>query len=151
MFKPRLKKAFISMIVIMMGSFLTVSMIAITKFNSQVTYSSERSIIEAQTYYNAYSAIQRGIYEIRQNKRYTGWDYFSLSGGNGLSDPTKNNLYAKYEVKLNKKDNIYYYVITGYGYGKFKGKILDTVLEAHMVVNYDADEFLYEVGKIIVK
>lgn len=150
MFKPKLKNAFISMIVIMMGSFLTISMIAITKFNSQIAYTSERNLVEAQVYYNAYSAIQRGIYEIRQNKDYVGWDYFSLIGDIN-TDATKSNLYAKYEVKTGKTNNVYYYVITGYGYGKFKGTVLDTVLEAHMIVNYDADEYSYEIGKLIIK
>lgn len=154
MFKSRLRRGFISMLIIIMSSFLAVSILAISKFNSQIMFTSERNIIETQTYYNAYSGIQRGIYEIRKNKEYTGWDYFSLDGSSLNStgeSVTQNLLYSKYEVTSTNLYGTYYYLITGTGYGKFKGTLLETSLEAHVIVDYNVENPTFKISKIVVK
>lgn len=149
MFKSRLKKSFISMLVIVMGSFFTITIVGVARLTSQIGYSTERSMVEAQSYYNAYAGIQKAIYEIRQNKDYTGWNYFSLDKPN-IENVKQSNSYGQYGVLSTNINDIYTYTITGEGYGKFKGEIITTKLEAQMVVYYDEDEPLYQIGKFTV-
>jgi len=131
-----LRKSFVAITIIILSTFFVTVLIAMNTFNSQIKYSNERNIIEKQIYYNAYAGLQRGIFEIRMDKKCSMADYFSLMDNQPNLSPQNQKYYTYFKVTNVASGNKYQYTIESIGYGKFKESLLQQKITAKITVDY---------------
>ena len=105
-------------------------------FNSQIKYTNERNIVEKQIYYNAYAGLQRGIFEIRMDRKCSMADYFSLTDKQPNLSPQNQQYYTYFKVTNVASGTKYQYTIESIGYGKFKESLLQQKITAKITVDY---------------
>lgn len=131
-----LRKSFVTIAIVVLSSFFLTVIIAVNSFNSQIKYSNERNLIARQVYYNAYAGIQKGIFEIRQDKDCSVADYFSIGADQDTVSPKNEKYYTYYKVSNVPNGTIYTYTIESIGYGKFKETLIAQKITAKITVDY---------------
>ena len=131
-----LRKSFVAIAIIILSTFFVTVIVAVNSFNSQIKYSNERNLIARQVYYNAYAGIQKGIFEIRQNKNCSVADYFAIGENQESTSPKNENYYTYYKVSTVPNGTTYKYTIESIGYGKFKETVIEQKITAKITVDY---------------
>ena len=131
-----LRKSFIAITIIILSTFFVTVLIAMNNFNSQIKYTNERNIVTKQIYYNAYAGLQRGIFEIRMDRKCSMADYFSLTDNQPNVSPQNQKYYTYFKVTNVASGTKYQYTIESIGYGKFKESLLQQKITAKITVDY---------------
>lgn len=146
-----LRKSFVAITIILLSTFFVTVIIAMNSFNSQIKYSNERNMVEKQIYYNAYAGLQKGIYEIKQNKNCNIGDYFVI--GDNMEDvsPKTQKYYTFLKITNEPNGTVYRYTIESTGYGKFKETVLSQKITAKITVDYVEKTGIIRVDSIEVQ
>lgn len=147
----KFKKSFVTITVLILGTFFATVIVAMNSFNSQIKYSNERNIIEQQTYYNAYAGLQRAILEIKLNRNCSMSDYFYI--GDNMQDlsPKNQKYYTFFKITNETNGAQYIYTIKSIGYGKFKEKVLSKEINAKITVDYVEENGIIRFDSIDIK
>lgn len=146
-----LRKSFVAITIIILSTFFVTVIIAMNSFNSQIKYSNERNMVQKQIYYNAYAGLQKGIYEIKQNKNCSIGDYFVIGDEMQQLSPKSQKYYTFLKVTNEVYGTTYKYTIESTGYGKFKETVLSQTITAKITVDYVEKTGIIRVDSIEVK
>ena len=146
-----LRKGFVSISVIMISTFFVTVLIAMNNFNSQIKYSNERNLVEKQIYYSTYAGLQKGIFEITQNKDCSIGEYFGVGEDMTSISPQLQNHFGFLKVIHKKAGDVYTYTIESTGYGRFKESTLSQKITAKITVDYVEKNGIIRIDSIEIK
>lgn len=147
----KLRKGFVTISVLILGTFFVTVIVAMNSFNSQIKYSNERNIIEKQIYYNAYAGIQKAILEIKKNRNCSIGDYFYIGDNMQNLSPKTQKYYTFLKVTNEANGTKYSYTVESTGYGKFKEEVLSQEIIAKITVDYIEETGIIRFDSIEIK